>query len=233
MSKGGIVKRTALKAYANVSRAGLIAVGLKEGDALLDVTLTDGNDDLLLATRAGQSIRFSEEDARDMGRGAAGVKGIELADDDQVIGLVRVPMQRDADGDSMTADTSLALLTVTDKGYGKRTPIDEYRVQPESGKMRSQSRGGKGRVDIKLTEKNGNSIAALGVRPGDGLVVITRNGQLVRMAADTIRECGRGTQGVRVASLNEGDEVVAAAVVPESERDTDANAEPDTEQNEA
>ncbi|NUQ68685.1 MAG: DNA gyrase subunit A [Phycisphaerales bacterium] len=233
VSKGGIVKRTALKAYANVSRAGLIAVGLKEGDALLDVTLTDGNDDLLLATRAGQSIRFSEEDARDMGRGAAGVKGIELADDDQVIGLVRVPMQRDADGDSMTADTSLALLTVTDKGYGKRTPIDEYRVQPESGKMRSQSRGGKGRVDIKLTEKNGNSIAALGVRPGDGLVVITRNGQLVRMAADTIRECGRGTQGVRVASLNEGDEVVAAAVVPESERDTDANAEPDTEQNEA
>lgn len=233
VSKGGIVKRTALKAYANVSRAGLIAVGLKEGDALLDVTLTDGNDDLLLATRAGQSIRFSEEDARDMGRGAAGVKGIDLADDDQVIGLVRVPMQRDADGDSMTADTSLALLTVTDKGYGKRTPIDEYRVQPESGKMRSQSRGGKGRVDIKLTEKNGNSIAALGVRPGDGLVVITRNGQLVRMAADTIRECGRGTQGVRVASLNEGDEVVAAAVVPESERDTDANAEPDTEQNEA
>ncbi|MBK9189026.1 MAG: DNA gyrase subunit A [Phycisphaerales bacterium] len=233
VSKGGIVKRTALKAYANVSRAGLIAVGLKEGDALLDVTLTDGNDDLLLATRAGQSIRFSEEDARDMGRGAAGVKGIDLADDDQVIGLVRVPMQRDADGDSMTADTSLALLTVTDKGYGKRTPIDEYRVQPESGKMRSQSRGGKGRVDIKLTEKNGNSIAALGVRPGDGLVVITRNGQLVRMAADTIRECGRGTQGVRVASLNEGDEVVAAAVVPESERDTDANAEPDPEQNEA
>ena len=233
VSKGGIVKRTALKAYANVSRAGLIAVGLKEGDALLDVTLTDGNDDLLLATRAGQSIRFSEEDARDMGRGAAGVKGIDLADDDQVIGLVRVPMQRDADGDSMTADTSLSLLTVTDKGYGKRTPIDEYRVQPESGKMRSQSRGGKGRVDIKLTEKNGNSIAALGVRPGDGLVVITRNGQLVRMAADTIRECGRGTQGVRVASLNEGDEVVAAAVVPESERDTDANAEPDPEQNEA
>lgn len=235
VSKGGIVKRTALKAYANVSRAGLIAVGLKDGDSLLDVTLTDGNDDLLLATRNGQSIRFGEEDARDMGRAAAGVKGIDLSDDDQVIGLVRVPMTRDADGDNMTADASLALLTITDKGFGKRTPIDEYRVQPESGKMRSQSRGGKGRVDIKLTGKNGHSIASLGVRPGDGLVVITRNGQLVRMAADTIRECGRGTQGVRVASLNEGDEVVAAAVVPESERDTDlaqdrVDGEPPAEQ---
>lgn len=217
-SKGGIVKRTPLKAYANVSRAGLIAVGLKEGDSLLDVTITDGNDDVMLATKEGQAIRFAEQDARDMGRAAAGVKGIELAEGDEVIGLVRVPMTTDAEGDTVTADPSLTLLTITNKGYGKRTAIDEYRVQPESGKMRSQSRGGKGRVDIKLTEKNGRSVASLGVKPGDGLVVITRGGQLVRMGTDGIRLCGRGSQGVRVAGLNEGDEVVAAAVVPESER---------------
>jgi DNA gyrase subunit A len=215
VSKGGIVKRTALKAYANVGKAGLIAVGLKEGDSLLDVTLTDGNDDLLLATASGQAIRFNEQDARDMGRAAAGVKGIELAEGDEVIGVVKVPMLQDKEDPeyTVTADPSMALLTITDKGYGKRTPIDEYRVQPENGKMRSQSRGGKGRVDIKLTEKNGKSVAALGVYPGDDVVVITRGGQLVRTPVDEIRVCGRGSQGVRVVGLKEGDAVIAAARV--------------------
>ncbi len=217
VSKGGIVKRTALKAYANIRQSGLIAVGLKEGDSLLAVTLTDGNDDVLLATKLGQAIRFSEQDARDMGRGAAGVKGIELEEGDEVIGVVRVPMQPDAEGDLVTIDPKLCLLTVTDKGYGKRTPIDEYRVQPETGKPRSQSRGGKGRADIKLTDKNGVSVAALGVMPGGDLVVITKGGQLVRMPADEIRECGRATQGVRVARVDEGDSVVAIASVPASD----------------
>ncbi|MFO0858431.1 MAG: DNA gyrase subunit A [Phycisphaerales bacterium] len=224
VSKGGIVKRTTLKAYANVRQSGLIAVGLKEGDSLLAVTLTDGNDDVMLVTKLGQCIRFSETDARDMGRAAAGVKGIELADDDEVIGVVRVPMKNDADGDPMTVDPSMCLLTITNKGYGKRTAIDEYRVQPETGKMRSQSRGGKGRTDINLTDKNGVSVAALGMMPGEDLVVITKGGQLVRMPANDIRECGRGSQGVRVARLDEGDEVVSAAVVPaatESEPATD------------
>lgn len=217
VSKGGIVKRTALKAYANVSRAGLIAVGLKEGDTLLDVTLTDGNDDLLLATASGMAIRFNEQDARDMGRAAAGVKGIELAAGDEVIGVVPVPMNTDAQGDLVTADPSICLLTITERGFGKRTAIDEYRVQPESGKMRSQSRGGKGRVDIDTGDRNGKSVAALAVNKGDDVVVITRGGQLVRMPTDDIRLCGRGAMGVRVASLNEGDAVVAAARVPEVE----------------
>lgn len=215
VSRGGIVKRTALKAYANVGKAGLIAVGLKEGDTLLDVTLTDGNDDLLLATADGQAIRFSEQDARDMGRAAAGVKGIELAEGDEVIGVVKVPMLQDKEDAeyTVTADPSMCLLTITDKGFGKRTAIDEYRVQPETGKMRSQSRGGKGRADIKLTEKNGRSVAALGVVTGDDVVVITKGGQLVRTPVATIRECGRGSQGVKVVGLNEGDSVVAAARV--------------------
>lgn len=224
VSKGGIVKRTTLKAYANVRQSGLIAVGLKEGDSLLAVTLTDGNDDVMLVTKLGQCIRFNETDARDMGRAAAGVKAIELADDDEVIGVVRVAMKNDADGDPMTVDPTMCLLTITNKGFGKRTPIDEYRVQPENGKMRSQSRGGKGRVDINLTEKNGVSVAALGATPGEDLVVITKGGQLVRMPANDIRECGRGSQGVRVARVDEGDEVVSAAVVPAAV-DTGVDAE--------
>ena len=217
VSKGGIVKRTALKEYRNVSKAGLIAVGLKEDDQLLDVTLTDGNDDLLLATSSGMAIRFNEQDVRLMGRSAAGVKGIELGDDDEVIGVVRVPMTEDADGDLMTGQTDLALLTITDRGYGKRTPIDEYRVQPESGKMRSQSRGGKGRTDIKTGPKTGRSVAALGVTASDDVVVITRGGLLVRTSCDSIRECGRGSQGVRVVSLNDGDAVIAAERVAEGD----------------
>jgi DNA gyrase subunit A len=215
VSEQGIVKRTTLKAYANVSSAGLIAVGLKEGDSLLAVTLTDGSDDIMLITQEGMAIRFNEQDARDMGRAAAGVKGMELSDTDKVIGVIRIPMQPDADGDLMTKDTSMSLLTVTANGYGKRTPIDEYRVQPESGKPRSQSRGGKGRADIEAGEgtRNGLSIAALGVHETDDVVVITKQGQLVRMPASEIRECGRGTKGVRVASLNEGDTVVSTARV--------------------
>jgi DNA gyrase subunit A len=224
VSRRGIVKRTALKAYSNVGASGLIAVGLKEGDALLDVTLTDGNDDLLLATASGMAIRFNEQDARDMGRAAAGVKGIELSDDDEVIGVVKIPMKSDAEGDFMTENPAMALLTITEKGLGKRTPIDEYRVQPDTGKLRSQSRGGKGRVDIKITEKNGRSVASLGVMSTDDVVVITKGGILVRVPCGEIRECGRGSQGVKVASLNEGDTVVAAARVAEGEKQSEPEA---------
>jgi len=211
-STQGIVKRTALKAYMNVNKSGLIAVDIKEGDKLLDVVLTGGSDDVLLVTAAGTSIRFAEDDAREMGRSAAGVKGIDIGDGDKIIGVVRVPMTKDADGDSITADTTLQLLTITQNGYGKRTPIDEYRVQPETGKMRSQSRGGKGRADIATSDRNGRSISAIGVHDGDDVIVISKDGQLVRMKAGDIRQTGRATLGVRVVSLNEGDTVVAASV---------------------
>ncbi len=215
ISRGGIVKRTPLKEYRNVHQGGLIAVGLKEDDTLLDVTLTDGSDDLLLVTAHGSAIRFSEQDVRLMGRPAAGVKGIELSDDDAVVGCIVVPMAPDVDGDLMTVDPTLALLTITSNGYGKRTPVDEYRVQPEEGKLRSQSRGGKGRRDIDTGDRNGLSVAALGVHESDDVVVVSRHGQLVRLPASSIRECGRGSKGVRVVRLNEGDAAVAAARVAE------------------
>jgi DNA gyrase subunit A len=225
ISQGGIVKRTALKDYRNISKAGLIAVGLKEGDQLLDVTLTGGSDDILLVTANGMSIRFDERDARLMGRAAAGVKGIELEEGDELIGVIRIAMNRREDDETdtgSTVDTAACLLTITEHGYGKRTPVDEYRVQSEDGSLRSQSRGGKGRVDIKVTDKNGRSIAALLVHPNDGLVVITKGGQLVRTSTDSIREVGRGTQGVRVVSLNDGDRVISAAVAPEEAPEADA-----------
>jgi DNA gyrase subunit A len=231
VSRGGIVKRTALKEYRNVNKGGLIAVGLKEGDHLLDVALTSGNDDLLIVTAQGQAIRFSEDDVRLMGRPAAGVKGIELAENedgtpaDEVVGVIAIPMVPDADGDLMTADPSQALLTITEKGFGKRTAVDEYRVQPEVGKMRSQSRGGKGRVDIDTEDRNGKSVAALGVRDTDDVVVVTKSGKLVRMASSTIRLCGRGSKGVKVIGLaDENDAVVAAAPVVEGEEAGDKEA---------
>ena len=206
----GVVKRTALKAYMDVRKSGIIAIDIREGDALLDVALTSGNDDVLLATAQGSAIRFLETDARDMGRGAGGVKGMDLEEGDEIVGLATVPMLLDADGDTVTKDPSLSLLTITRNGYGKRTAIDEYRVQPEFGKARSQSRGGKGRNDIKTEGRNGPSVAAMGVMDGDGVMVITKQGQMVRVAASDISKIGRGTQGVRVVRLDEGDEVVAA-----------------------
>ena len=213
VSKQGIVKRTPLKDYRNVNKSGLIAVGLKEGDEILDVLETTGDDDVLLATAGGMAIRFDEQDARMMGRPASGVKGIELTDGDQVIGVVRVPMKRNADETTTTIDPSLCLLTISENGFGKRSPIDEYRVAPEAGPMRSQSRGGKGRLDIDASQRNGKSVAALGVMASDDVVVTTKSGMTVRMPTGEIRETNRGTQGVRVTKLDEGDKVVAAARV--------------------
>lgn len=223
VSKGGIVKRTALKAYANVNRSGLIAVGLKDDDALLDVRMTTGSDDLMLVTSGGMAIRFPEQDAREMGRSAAGVKGIDLRKGAHVVGIMRIPMVQNENDPEIThtdpeyLQRDLCLLTITENGYGKRTPVDEYRVKPESGPMRSQSRGGKGRTDIKQTPRNGVSVAAIGVCADEDLVVISRKGQLVRMAASSISSYGRGTQGVRVVGLKDGDAVVSAARIEESD----------------
>lgn len=235
-TRGGIVKRTPLKAYQNVNRSGLIAVGLREGDELFDVALTSGTDDLLLVTSNGMAIRFPEHNARSMGRSAAGVKGIELADDARIIGLVSIPMEwvPAADGAEENDEgvsgywktapeaEGLNLLTVTETGYGKRTPVDEYRVQPETGYARSQSRGGKGRRDISTGGRNGLSVAAVGLSGGAEIMVISRSGQLVRMAGDTIREVGRGSKGVRVVSLKGNDDVIAVAPIAESD-DGDAS----------
>lgn len=227
VSKGGIVKRTALKEYRNVNRSGLIAVGLKEGDALFNVRLTTGLDDIMLIASNGMSIRFNEQDVRLMGRSAAGVKGIELGKDAEIVGIMRVPMVADENDPEVRHTTSeanergLSVLTICENGYGKRTVVDEYRVAPENGPMRSQSRGGKGRSDIKVTARNGQAVVALGVYDADDVVVISRGGLLVRMAVDSISRIGRGTQGVRVVGLKGDDRVIAAARVEESDDSSD------------
>lgn len=221
VSREGIVKRTALSAYRNVNNAGIIAVGLKEGDGLFDVLRTTGRDDVILVTSAGMAIRFNEDDARPMGRSAAGVKGIEMDEGVRIIGAAVVPMQAAADGALATApsaiDAGLSLLTITELGYGKRTDVDEYRVTSEDGSQRSQSRGGKGRLDIRIAPKNGNPVVALTVEERDDVVVITSSGNLVRTPAASISRYGRGTQGVRVVGLNGADRVIAAARVVEQE----------------
>lgn len=217
VSRKGIVKRTALRDYKNVNRSGLIAVGLKDDDELLDVVVTEPEDHLLLVTAGGMAIRFKADDARPMGRSAAGVKGIDLRAGDEVVGVIRVPML-DA---STSANPELSLLTVTENGYGKRTAVDEYLVQPEEGPNRPQSRGGKGRADIKTSARNGKSVAAIGVLDGDDVMIMTKSGLLVRMNGGSISTIGRGTQGVRIVKLNAGDEVVAVTRVQEPAGDAE------------
>ncbi len=221
----GRVKRTSLKDYGNVNRSGIIALGLNDDDNLIGVISTSGTDHVLLATREGMAIRFDEDDARVMGRPAAGVKGIELADSDAVVGLIR-------------CDEECALLTVTSNGYGKRTSLREYLVQSEDGSTRAQSRGGKGRIDIQTTEKNGLVVAVLPISESDSVVIVSSTGMLVRFPASQIREVGRNTQGVRVTRLKDGDSVVGVASAPMDEAElaalkleasTNASAESATE----
>lgn len=200
----GRVKRTALKDYRNVHRAGIIAINLNEGDRLVDVVHTSGEDHVLLATSGGFAIRFDENDARVMGRNAAGVRGIDLRGDDHVVGLVRCHKACD-------------LLTVTENGYGKRTNLSEYLVQSENGAARAQSRGGKGRIDIRTSARNGPVVSVRCVDDADGLMFISEQGMMVRIPASSISRIGRATQGVRVVNLKQGDRLVAVARVVESD----------------
>jgi DNA gyrase subunit A len=195
-TRKGTVKKTRLAAYGNVRSSGIIAINIEEGDELIDAQVTDGTNDIVLATKYGMSIRFHEKDARDMGRDTTGVKGIELEKGDEVIGMVVV--RRDA-----------TLLTVTGKGLGKRSELGEYRVQ---------HRGGKGILTLKRTDKTGDCVALKEVIPDDELMVITRHGVIIRLPVNDIRVIGRNTQGVRIINLDEGDHVIdVARVVREEE----------------
>jgi len=200
----GTVKRTALKEYRNVNRSGIIAINLREGDELMSMVLTSGSHDLMLATAQGMAIRFNEQDVRVMGRSASGVRGISLEEGDHVIGLI-------------IADDSCDLLTMTEYGYGKRTAMSEYLVQADDGSTRVQSRGGKGRRDIRASERNGRAVAILAVREEDGVLLITEGAMVVRIAAASISRIGRNTQGVRLTNLKEGDRLIAVAKVVESD----------------
>jgi DNA gyrase subunit A len=170
---------------------GINAINIDEGDALIDVQLCDANSDIVLATQDGMSIRFHQGDVREMGRATAGVKGIELDAEDAVIGMVIV--RREA-----------TLLVVSEKGYGKRSELAEYRVQ---------KRGGKGIITLKKTEKTGRMVALKEVIPDDELMMITRHGVVIRVPVEGISVIGRNTQGVRVMNLDAGDNLVDVARV--------------------
>jgi len=203
-TREGRVKRTALQDYRNVNKGGIIALKLNEGDALMNVLLTSGNDHVMLATASGIAIRFDENDARVMGRSAAGVNGIDLAHGDSVVGAIR-------------CDDTADLLTVTQHGYGKRTSQAEYLVQQEDGTTRCQSRGGKGRIDIKTEGRNGPVVAVRSVTATDEMMLISRDGMIVRSPVSDVSQIGRNTMGVRVMQLREGDTVVAVAMVAETD----------------
>jgi DNA gyrase subunit A len=197
-TRNGTVKRTVLSAYGNPRSNGINAINIEPGDELIDVQVTDGNNDVVLATRNGMSIRFHETDVREMGRATTGVKGIELEQGDALIGMVVV--RRDS-----------SLLVVTEKGLGKRSELSEYRVQ---------HRGGKGLITLKKTDKTGACVALKEVLADDELMIITKAGIIIRLPVAGISVIGRITQGVRVMNLDEGDMVVGVArVVKEDEGD--------------
>ncbi len=215
----GTVKKTALKDFGNVRKGGIIAITIEPGDTLIDVKQTRGNleggdegDDVVLITRGGMSIRFSEADVRSMGRAAAGVKGITLEKSDAVVALaVVVP--------------DAALLVAGENGVGKRTAFDEYLVQSESG-TRKQSRGGKGRITMKVGDKTGGVIGALTVRDNDEIMLITVGGQMVRTSVKDIREAGRNTMGVKLVELEGEDKLQAIAQVISEDKEETGDAEP-------
>jgi len=181
-TRGGYIKRTPVTEFDNILSTGIRAVKLEEGDELVDVAVTDGTGDVIIGTRDGMTIRFDETEARAMGRSARGVNAIKLQGDDEVVGLVG------------TTDGDVSLLTVTWHGYGKRTPLSEYRVQ---------SRYGKGLIDIKTNERNGPVVALETVNPDDDLLLMSENGQIMRTPAEEVSEQGRNTMGVRVMKLDE------------------------------
>ncbi len=198
----GIIKKTLLKAYGNPMKRGIIAIGLDKGDSVIGVGVTNGKDQIVLATRGGMAVRFEETEVRDMGRQAGGVKGVELDDDDAVVEMVIVPQGLDH------GDNQVTLLTACEHGYGKRTRVEEYRLT---------HRGGKGVINIRTTDRNGPVVSVKAITDKDELMMITRNGQVVRIGVTgELREMGRATQGVRLIRLDEGDILVnVARVVPE------------------
>jgi len=192
-------------AYSNPRAGGIIALTIDEGDSLIAARLTDGHQDIILASRDGKSIRFPEENCRPMGRTARGVRGMSLENNDQVIGMQVV-----------TDATSASLVTVTENGYGKRTDIGEYRVQ---------SRGGKGIITIKTSERNGKVVDIKLVDDSQDLMFITDQGKLLRTSVGNIRVIGRNTQGVRFMVLEESERIVAVAQLAEKDEDDGGDSE--------
>lgn len=202
-TKKGVIKKTTLEAYSRPRQNGINAITIREGDELLEARLTNGTSEVILALKSGRAIRFSEEKVRAMGRNAAGVRGITLANaDDEVIGMICIE------------NTEFSILVVSQKGYGKRSDVDDYRIT---------NRGGKGVKTLNITEKTGYLIAIKSVTDQDDLMIINKSGVTIRMAVEDLRVMGRATQGVRLIRLDEDDEIAAVAKVEISADDEENN----------
>ncbi len=213
ITKRGIIKKTSLEAYSHPRTAGVNAVNLREGDELVEALLTNGNEEIFIAAREGRCCRFDEADARPMGRNSTGVRGINIEDDDEVIGAINY----DPEAEDASAHT---VLVVSENGFGKRTDFDEYRIT---------KRGGKGVKTISITEKTGKLIAIKNVTENNDLMIIEKSGLTIRMAVSDIRVAGRATQGVKLINIKNGDSIAAISTVEkgddEQEKVAGENAE--------
>ena len=198
-TKRGIVKKTTLEDYSRPRTNGVKAIVIREGDQLLEVKLTSGNAEIMIAAREGRAIRFNESTVRPMGRVSSGVRAISIEDENEVIGMIAIE-----------PDSKEDVLVLSENGYGKRTDLDEYRIT---------NRGGKGVKTINVTEKTGQLISIQAVTDDNDLMIINRSGLTIRTAADQIRVAGRATQGVRVINLREGDSIASVTAVPKTEED--------------
>ena len=206
VTEKGLIKKTTLAEYGNVRRTGIAAITLQKGDCVKDVKLTDGKQDVVIGTYNGMAIRFSEDEARPVGRISMGVRAIKLNKGDKVIGAVAIKRQK------------TSILVVASNGFGKRSELDEYRVS---------HRGGKGVITLRVTEKTGQMVTIKEVLDNDDIVVVTTQGVIIRQPAETIRVAGRNTQGVRLIRLDEGDKIADTAVVPsEDEKEQITNINP-------
>jgi len=201
-TKGGVIKKTVLSAFANPRKGGIVAMGLEKDDAVMTAKISDGSQDVLLAMLQGKAIRFPEKLIRDMGRAAKGVRGVSLKKKDEVVGMEIVSAD--------LSKTGATILTVTAQGFAKRTDLDAYRVQ---------SRGGKGIINVKVTDRNGVAVAFNCVLPDDELMAITQGGMMVRCPVKDIRETGRNAQGVRLMSMGKGDIVTSVAKLAAKEEE--------------
>jgi DNA gyrase subunit A len=201
VTKRGQTKKTSLEQYSRPRTNGINAITIKEDDELLEAKLTNGNSQIMIAARSGKSIRFEEAKTRPMGRNASGVRGIRLQDEkDEVIGMVSIP------------DEHSDILVVSEKGYGKRSKLGDYRIT---------NRGGKGVKTINITEKTGSLVAIKNVTDNDDLMIINKSGLTIRMAVADLRVMGRATQGVRLINIKENDSIAAVAKVMHEEEEVD------------
>ena len=230
-TRNGTVKKTALKDFSNVMSRGIIAIAIEKEDELVAAKCTDGDSIIFLASHDGMAVRFEEryeeggKGVRSMGRNAGGVRGMDLAKNDYIVGMAVTPKpaakpegktngkakgRKDAAGEKPEPNL---ILTVTEQGFGKRTPVDEYRLT---------GRGAKGVINVKTTARNGKVVAILLVTEESEAILISQFGKIIRMGTDSIREAGRATQGVRLLNLEGGDKVAAAVVIPDDEKEEES-----------